>query len=324
MRIAFMGSPAEVISPLKQLLHAPRDLGFEVVLVVSQPARPVGRSGQLQDPPLAAFAKSVGIPVLQPESARDPDFLDEFRSKRIDVVVTAAYGQILSQKFLAIPKRATINIHPSMLPQYRGATPVPAALLSGDLRTGVSILFTVKALDAGALIAVAESEIFPDETAGALTSRMFDLGGSELIKALQKLRDPDFNGIPQDDAHATFCKKIEKADGQVDWNREAAVNYNRFRAFHPWPGSFSFFAGKRVTFLDMSFPGELPVPDSLPPEISGAFIFSKRFSGLLVRSGSSLLVIRRLQLEGGKPVDAASFWNGIKDRTSCRFGAMNG
>lgn len=324
MRIAFMGSPAEVISPLKQLLDAPRDFGFEVVLVVSQPARPVGRSGQLQDPPLATFAKTAGIPVLQPESARDPGFLEQLKSYRIDVVVTAAYGQILSQKFLAIPARATINIHPSLLPHYRGATPVPAALLNGDRRTGVSVLFTVKALDAGALISLAESDILPEETAGALTGRMFDLGGSELIKALQKLRDQHFKGTPQDDAQATYCGKIEKADGHIDWGRDGVVNHNRFRAFHPWPGSFSFFNGKRVSFLELSLPANNSVQGPLPSDAPGSFIFSKPLAGLLVRSGNGFLVIRKLQPEGGKPVDAASFWNGIKDRTNCRFGAANG
>lgn len=324
MRIAFMGSPAEVIEPLQKLLDAPRDEDFEVVLVVSQPARPVGRSGQLQDPPLATFAKSKGVPVLQPESARDPEFLSQLEQANIDVVVTAAYGQILSKKFLEIPRRATINIHPSLLPRYRGATPVPAALLNGDTTTGVSILFTVKALDAGALISVAESPIDPGETAEALTRRMFALGAGELLKALQKLRDPRFTGTPQDDAAATYCGKIEKSDGQVDWAREADVNYNRFRAFYPWPGSFTSFNGKRVTILEMApFDGAVFSQSALP-SVAGGFVFSKPAGGLVVKAGDGMVLIKRLQTEGGKPVDAAAFWNGIKDRTDCRFEAIDG
>ena len=201
-----MGSPQEVVSPLETLLAAGPD--FNVVAVVSQPPRPVGRSGKLQDPPLAEFAKLRGLLTLQPESARDPDFLEQLRGLDVDVIVTAAYGQILSPKFLGIPKRATVNIHPSMLPKYRGATPVPAAILSGEIESGVSILFTVKALDAGAVICAEESAIALDETSGAMTQRLFELGGLLLVKALEKLRDPNFSGEPQDDRLATHCRKI--------------------------------------------------------------------------------------------------------------------
>ncbi len=324
-----MGSPQEVISPLEQLLAAGNEFrgpqgsgGIEVVAVVSQPARPVGRSGKLQDPPVAEFAKGRGLKVLQPESARDPGFLDELRALRPDVIVTAAYGQILSKKFLAIPRRGTINIHPSILPRYRGATPVPAALLNGDAVTGVSVLFTVKELDAGAIICVEESPVLPGETAGELTSRMFQVGGKLLIDALGKLGDPAFAGTPQDDGAATYCGKIEKADGAVDWTRAARVTCNRFRAFHPWPGTFTFFNGKRVTLLEMR---EATASDSggggaLGGE-PGAFTFSKAAKGILARAGDGILLITKLQNEGGKPVDAAAFWNGIKDRTDCRFSA---
>lgn len=320
MRIVFMGSPQEVVSPLEQLLAAGGDL--RVVAVVSQPARPVGRSGKLQDPPLAEFAKARGLTVMQPESARDPEFLDALRDLRPDVIVTAAYGQILSKKFLAIPRRGTINIHPSMLPKYRGATPVPAALLNGDKVTGVSVLFTVKALDAGAIICAQEAEVLPTETADALTRRMFDIGGGLLIEALGKLRDPAFAGTPQDDAAATYCGKIEKSDGAVDWLRPAVVTCNRFRAFYPWPGTFTFFNGKRVSILDAreavgADPGGGAAGLSGVP---GSFVFSKATKGILARTADGILVIARLQNEGGKPVDAAAFWNGIKDRTSCRFG----
>jgi methionyl-tRNA formyltransferase len=321
MRIVFMGSPQEVVSPLEQLLAAGGDL--HVVAVVSQPARPVGRSGKLQDPPLAEFAKVRGLTVMQPESARDPDFLEALRELRPDVIVTAAYGQILSKKFLAIPRRGTINIHPSMLPKYRGATPVPAALLNGDKATGVSVLFTVKALDAGAIICAQKAEVLPGETADALTRRMFDIGGGLLIEALGKLRDPAFAGTPQDDTEATYCGKIEKADGAVDWQRPAKVTCNRFRAFCPWPGTFTFFNGKRVAILDAHEASAIDIGGGSAAGLSdvpGSFVFSKASKGILARTADGILVIARLQNEGGKPVDAAAFWNGIKDRTSCRFG----
>ena len=318
-----MGSPQEVVSPLETLLAAGPD--FNVVAVVSQPPRPVGRSGKLQDPPLAEFAKLRGLLTLQPESARDPAFLDQLRGLDVDVIVTAAYGQILSPKFLGIPKRATVNIHPSMLPKYRGATPVPAAILSGEIKSGVSILFTVKALDAGAVICAEESAIALDETAGAMTQRLFELGGLLLVKALEKLRDPNFSGEPQDDRLATHCRKIEKTDGAMDWTLPAHTNFNRYRAFQPWPGSYTFFNGKRVSLLEVSG-SQSSVVSSVVSSVAfsvastvGSFSFSKPDKAILVRSGSDVLVVKKLQTEGGKPVDAAAFWNGIKDRTDCRF-----
>ena len=329
LRIVFMGSPQEVISPLQQLLAAGDDSQggqgsgeFEVVAVVSQPARPVGRSGKLQDPPVAEFAKGLGLKVMQPESARDPGFLDELRALRPDVIVTAAYGQILSKKFLAIPRRGTINIHPSILPKYRGATPVPAALLNGDMVTGVTVLFTVKELDAGAIICVEEAPVLPGETSGELTSRMFGVGGRLLIEALGKLRDPSFAGTPQDDAAATYCGKIDKADGAVDWTRGARLTCNRFRAFHPWPGTFTFLHGKRVMLLEIREASAVDLGSGgAPAGEPGSFTFSKLAKGILVRGADGILLITKLQNEGGKPVDAAAFWNGIKDRTACRFSA---
>ncbi len=318
-----MGSPQEVVAPLQQLLAADGD--FNVIAVVSQPARPVGRSGKLQDPPLAEFAKAKGILTLQPESARDPEFLGQLGGLDVDIIVTAAYGQILSKKFLAIPKRATINIHPSMLPKYRGATPVPAALLQGEPTTGVSVLFTVKALDAGAIICAAESPIASDETSGTLTQRMFEFSGSILIQALEKLRDPAFVGRAQDDRAATYCGKIEKSDGAVDWSLPAGVTLNRYRAFQPWPGSFTFFNGKRVALLEVrpapNAPNSTNVRNDVDsaPIAPGAFVFSKPAKAILVGCGDGVLAVTKLQNEGGKPVDAAAFWNGIKDRSDCRF-----
>lgn len=326
MRIVFMGSPQEVISPLERLLATGPE--FQVVGVVSQPARPVGRSGKLKDPPIAEFAKSRGMHVMQPESARDPYFLDELRDLNVDVVITAAYGQILSRKFLAIPRRATINIHPSLLPRWRGATPVPATLLHGDPVCGVTILFTVKALDAGAIIVQESSEIHAGETAGDLTRRLFDLGGKLLPEALRKLADVSFKGTPQDEAEVTVCGKIEKLDGLVDWTRSAVEISQRFRAFHPWPGSFTWFQGRRVLIAAMNVIEHTDVtrivsrvsanvPEGL--DRLGKFAYDKATKQIIVRCGDGIVGVASVQVEGGKTMDAASFWNGIKDRTHCYF-----
>lgn len=310
MRIVFMGSPAPAIYPLESLLASKE---HEVVAVVSQPARPSGRKRQLLDPPVAAFAKERGLTVWQPEKARAPEFLQQLAAIGPDVVVTAAYGQILSQAFLDIPTRATINIHPSLLPEYRGAIPVPATLLDGRKETGVTILFTVKALDAGHVIARQVTPIAPEETAEVLLNRLFQVSGDLLLHALSKLSDPSFVGEPQDESRVTHCTKIAKEDGLVDWKWGADKLWNRFRAFQPWPGLYTYLGDKRLTIVSVTGVG--PGDGS---EV-GSFLFDKSQRVLLVATGSGTLLVERVKPEGGNVMDAASFWNGLKDKSQLRF-----
>lgn len=313
MRLVFLGSPAAVLSPLKQLVELGPKLGFELVGVVSQPARPVGRHGTPTDPPVATFAKAAGIPVLQPIKASDPAFLEAFAAWRPDVAITAAYGQILTDAFLAIPKRGTINIHPSLLPLYRGATPVPAALLDGATTSGVTVLFTVKKLDAGNIIVQEASPVGPREKAGEMTERLFEAGGRLCFDALKKLKDPLYTGKPQDEKLVTHCKKIDKHDGLVDWEMAAEEIFNRHRAYDPWPGTFSFIGDKRVAFLDMS------AADSHTALKPGEVTFDKHQHCLVIGTGEGVLQVTKLKPAGGKEMLAAGFWNGLKDRSHVVF-----
>lgn len=310
MRLVYMGSPTEVIAPLKVLLA---DHSHQVVAVVSQPAKPMGRKSVPQDPPLAVFAKEAGLNVLQPEKASHPDFLATLKELRPDVIITAAYGQILTDAFLAIPTRGTINIHPSLLPAYRGATPVPAALLDGLKETGVTILFTVKKLDAGAIICQERAVIEPNEKADELTDRLFRLGGELLPKALHQLQDPGFQGTEQDESKVTLCRKIQKNDGQVQWANSSKEILNRFRAFHPWPGTFSFFNDQRVVFEAITLAQQCK---NLQP---GQFEYLKPEKALLVGAGEGCIQIHTLKPAGSKSLDAASFWNGLKQRDTTLF-----
>ena len=310
-----MGSPAEVVAPLAFLHQQGPSLGHQLVGVVSQPARPAGRGGQIQDPPIAVWSKEHHIPTLQPESAKTADFLDQLRSWQPDVIVTAAYGQILSDDFLKIPKRGTINIHPSALPKYRGAIPVPAALLEGLTSTAVTVLFTVKKLDAGNIILARDFAIDDEETAGTLTARLFQESGPLLIEALQKLGDASFAGIPQIESEATFCKKIDKDSGAIDWNLAASTIVNRFRAYEPWPGSWTQMGDKRIVITTMK---KAPHPTStLAP---GVFTFDKPSKSLIVGTVDGQVQITGVKPAGGKAMDAAGFWNGLKDKSSPKFG----
>jgi len=319
VRIVFLGSPAEVIPPL-ELLADGKCGAHTLVAVVTQPARPAGRGGRAVDPPVAAWAKARGIPVLQPESARDREFLDGLRHLEPDVAVTAAYGQILNKEFLSIPTRATINIHPSLLPAWRGATPVPAALLDGATVTGVSVLFTVRKLDAGDIILQREVAIGPDETSGELTARLFVLGGEMLADALARLEDSWFGGTPQDPARVSLCGKIDKNDGLIDWRRSAADIHNRFRAFSPWPGSFTFLEDRRLVVTGMK--RLTSASGARVGSQPGSVGFDRAARALIVRCGTigdELIGITGIKPSGGKDIDAPSFWNGVRNKENAVF-----
>lgn len=314
MRVIFLGSPAEVLP----VLDALKD---QLVAVVSKPAKPQGRKKQLIDPAVAAHTKEQwpDLPILQPESAKDPEFIAAIAALKPDIMVTAAYGEILTEEFLGLASRAVINIHPSLLPFYRGATPVPAALLAGDTVTGVSILFTVKALDAGHIICQDPLDIAPDETAEQLLSRSFIHGASMLPEAFELLADPEFEGYPQDPEDVSHCSKISKTDGEVNWRWGDAEIYNRFRAFQPWPGVYSYSAKGKVIFTEMASCDQLDREgrlDQLPADIGerqpGEFIFVKSLKALVVATCHDPLLIKRLKPQGAKDQDAVAFWNGLK------------
>jgi methionyl-tRNA formyltransferase len=318
-RVIFLGSPAEVIPPLKALLD---DSGVKVVAVVTQPSRPAGRGGQMTDPPVAVFARERGIPTLQPESAKDPEFLSALSALEPDIAITAAYGQILTRRFLEIPKRATINIHPSLLPRWRGATPVPASLMAGETETGVTILFTVRKLDAGDIIIQNRYAIESNETAGALTERLFQRGAEMLPEALRKLDDSWFGGSPQDPNLVTFCGKIDKANGQVRWNSTSSEIVNRYRAFEPWPGSFTFLAGKRIVLGDIRLQNDA-FSHAPSPSLPGTIDFDKRSGRIVVATGDGTVTIGRFKPAGGKDIDASSFWNAVKSKGGGQFTSMD-
>lgn len=312
MRLVYMGSPACAIGPLEHLLSTQEEHGHEVLAVVSQPAKLVGRGRKKKptDPPVAQFAKEKGIPCLQPEKASQEDFLNELKNLNIDVIVTCAYGQILTQKFLDIPGRGTINIHPSRLPEYRGATPVQAALLNGDKDTAVTVLFTVKALDAGNIISQKDFPIDPKERYEELIFRLFKEGGPLLVDALEKLKDSSFVGIPQDEDKVSKCIKFSKEDGLIKWEDKLDVSFNRYRAFFPWPGSFCFLGDHRLVVEEMDILPLGSYEDEEQAELGANFLDKKR-KGIRVKVADGWLLFKRVKPAGSKSMEATSFWNGF-------------
>lgn len=315
MRIIFMGSPQEVIAPLESLMKICAGSDHELVAVVSQPAKPFGRKKVLTDPPLALYAKEkTAVPVLQPEKSRSPDFLETLKGLGPDLIITAAYGQILSQAFLEIPRRGTINIHPSLLPQYRGATPVQTALFDGQEKTGLTILFTVKALDAGSIIMQEEVPIDPFETSQELMPRLFKLGGEMLAPVLSKLSDPHFKGESQDESRVVECHKFTRESGQIHWDLSNQDIFNRYRAFKPWPGIFSFYQGRRVAFESV-----VPCADGPADLGCSEFKYVKSLKGLILRTKDGFLKIDQVKPEGSKSIPGSAFWNGLRLKDKGRF-----
>jgi len=305
MRILFLGSPEEVIPPLQTLFEENKK--WQLIGVVSQAAKEKGRGKTLQDPPVALWAKAKGIPVYQPLNASDSIFLEELRQLKPDLMITAAYGQILSDEFLSIPTRGTINIHPSLLPKYRGATPIPAAILAGEQMSGVSILFTVRKMDAGAIILQEQSALGDEETALDLTQRLFSQSCSMLRTAISMLEDHSFIGTPQNESAVTHCRKINKEAGSIIWTQTAKQIFNQFRAFFPWPGSFLSLGGQRIIVESMGLGGDLSLG-------AGEFQYDKTLGCFIVGTAEGNIQIRRLKPQGKSSMEASAFWNGIKSK----------
>lgn len=304
LKIVFMGSPTEVVAPLKALMQLE---SINLGAVVSQPARPFGRKRVLTDPPVAQFSKEEGLLTLQPESAKDEGFLSELRAISPDLIVTAAYGQILSQAFLSIPKLGTINLHPSLLPLYRGATPVQSSLLNGDAITGITVLYTVKELDAGDIIFQKEMVINKGETAGDLMLRLFEAYSEFWPEVFNRICTPEFKPKQQDPNKVTHCKKIQKTDGLVNWDQPATKILNQFQGLTPWPGLYSFSGKKRVLFTSMELPSLESQPTNLSP---GEFVPNRALGSILVKCEDSFISVKSLKPAGSIEVDSMGFWNG--------------
>ena len=315
MRIVFMGTPAFACPSLEALLRA----GHEIALVVTKPDKPRGRSGRPMPPEVKRAALSHGLPVLQPEDVNAPDFLAKFCEAAPDVIVTAAFGQKLGNELLAIPRMGGVNVHPSLLPKYRGAAPINWAIIRGEAETGVTIFRMAQRLDAGEIISQVATPIHPDETAGELTGRLAALGAEALVKTLADMAAGRASCRPQAPQGATRAPMLKKEDGAMDWTRPADELRNFVRGMTPWPGAFTFHAGgaapqpMRVTVLSTAAATD-PVPGAAPGVVLGV-----DKSGIAVATGRGILRILRLKPAGGRELSAEEYVRGHLTRPGDRF-----
>lgn len=278
---------------------------WSVVLAVSQPDRPKGRDLALQPTPVKQAALEAGIPVDQPAKARDPGFLERLRTLAPDLIVVAAYGQLLPQALLDIPRHGCLNVHTSLLPAYRGAAPIQWALADGLSETGVTLMRMDAGLDTGPIVTTATTPIGDDDTGQSLHDRLADLGGDLLVRSLPDYLAGRLPPHPQPAEGVSHARKITKDDGRLIWDRPAVELWRRLRAFTPWPGAFCHAEGGGKTRL-------VKVHDAVPCEGSGRP--GERIDGgksrLVVACGTGALELRILQPEGGRRMEAAAFLAG--------------
>jgi len=305
---------AELACASLRALRRPEE--FQVIAAVSQPDKPRGRELKLQPTPVKAVALAENLPVLQPARARDPAFLEQLRELQPDLVVVAAYGQILPQGLLDIPRHGCLNVHTSLLPRHRGAAPIQWAILEDDPETGVTIMRMEAGLDTGPMLATVTTPIDATDNAQTLHDRLAALGAELLVKTIPDYVRGAIVPQPQPAEGATYARKITREDGVIDWKQPARVLWNRVRALVPWPGSHTFFPGAPKPRLIKIWRAELePAPDGVPGEILRA-----DKTGIVVRCGQQALRIVELQQEGGRRLTAQEFLAGRELKAGERLG----
>jgi len=297
------------------------DRGWNMVALVTQPDRPQGRRQELIPAAIKVAAQQRGIDVFQPESINAPESLDQLRRFEPDLLVTAAYGQILSAEALAVPKLAAINLHASILPAYRGAAPIARAIQRGETVTGVTVIRMTPQLDAGGMLAVARTPIDPDETAGELEDRLAALGAPLVEETLERLLAGTVEELPQDPTQATRAPKLRKEESRIDWSQTARTIHNHVRALHPWPLADTLWTPRgrpQVRLIVLKTQVESDDPTIANVSFGTAWIVEPK--RLVVSCGAgTLLALREVQIPGKKPMPIAAFLNGYPVAPGDRF-----
>ena len=302
MKVLFWGTPDFASPPLRALVGE----GFEVVGVVTQPDRPRGRSRSTLVPsPVKEIALAEGLPVLQPDRPRGPEFVEALRALGADISIVVAYGHILPKDVIDLPPLGTLNIHASLLPRWRGAAPIQAALLAGDRETGVSIMRMVPALDAGPVLLQAPTPVADDETAGELEMRLSELGALVLVESLALVGLGEAQETAQDESRVTYAAKIEREHARVDWSRPAELVARTVRAFDPRPGAFSTLRGEDVKLFGV----RIALTDGAPSGAAGEVIAVGE-EGMLVTCGEGVVRIHDVQPAGKRRLAAADWSRG--------------
>jgi methionyl-tRNA formyltransferase len=301
LRILFMGTPEFAVAPLESLV---RGQG-QVVAVYTQPDKPTGRGRFLAPSAVKEAALTRQLPVVQPTGLKEAGVVRQLADFRPDVIVVAAYGQILPQSVLDIPEYGCLNIHPSLLPRFRGASPVAAAILAGDEFTGVSIMLMDSGLDTGPVLTQETVSISPEDTTGSLTAKLSQTAARLLPEVLARWTRGEVKPQPQNETEATYSTPITKEEGEIDWQLSAVAIGRRVRAFQLWPGCYTTWRGKRLEII-----AAVPLAGRGPTGVGRVIALKKEGAAFGVNTGKGILGVSKVHLEGKRVMSAAEFARG--------------
>ena len=304
MKIIYMGTPDFAVAPLEAILKA----GHEVTAVVTQPDRQKGRGREVQYSPVKECALSYGIPVLKPLKIKEKDAVEELRKYPADIFVVAAFGQLLSEEILNMPRLGCINIHASLLPAYRGAAPIQWCVINGEEKTGVTIMQMAKGMDTGDILLQKEVVLDEKETGGSLFDRLMETGAELIVEVLPKIEAGELTPVVQKEELATYAGKITKDMGNIDFAKSAVTIERLIRGLNPWPSAFTHYKGKILKIWEADVVSECANAENPVP---GTVIAMDKESFTLA-TGEGALRIRSLQPEGKKRMSCAEFMRGYE------------
>lgn len=300
-RVIFMGTPDFAVPPLRALIAAPH---YEVVGVVTQPDRPAGRGNKLQASPVKQTALAANLPLIQPEKLREPGVFEQLQAWQPDLIVVAAFGQILRKNVLELPRYGCVNVHASLLPRWRGAAPIQAAIRAGDKESGITYMMMDVGLDTGDMLASFAVPILREDTGGTLHDKMAALGGAHLIETLDAKLSGALTPIKQEEALQTYAPMLKKEDGALDWNQTAYAIERQVCAFDPWPGTYTHWNGQTLKIIG----GDALEGNATPGAVPGTVVPLR--DGVGVNTSEGIFKLERVQLAGKSAVEVAAFVRG--------------
>lgn len=312
MRVVFMGTPDFAVPSLRKL----HDAGHELQLVVTQPDRPAGRGRKICSPPVKCLACELGLPVDQRESVNCDAFVARLERLEPDVLVVVAFGQILCQEILDVPKAGAVNLHASLLPAYRGVAPINWAIVRGERETGVTTMYMARKVDAGEIILSRATPIGERETAGELSARLAELGADLLVETLGLIERGEAPRVPQDPSRASYARKLSREDGEIDWSRMSWEVFDHIRGMTPWPGAYTWYRGRMLHVLRAA-----PSTGAGRRGEPGEILRIDEARGIEVAAGEGSVWLVSLKPEGRGEMDAGSFARGYRPEVgSAPFG----
>ncbi len=298
-----MGTPDFAVPVLDALCSS----GHDVAAVYTRPDRPAGRGRQLSSPPVKVYAERHGIPVVQPDNLRQERTIETLASLKPQAMVVVAYGRILPPEMLRVPPFGVLNVHPSLLPKYRGPSPVTEAILDGESKVGVTVMLLDEGMDTGPILAQKETNVFPEEAADQLTRRLFALGGELLAEVLPAWETGEIEPVAQNEEEASVTRLRNRKDGEIDWSLPAEYLARQLRALHPWPGCFTYWEGRLLKVIRAR-----ALEEDAVGAVKGQVVAPGKAGGYTagVATGKGVLVLDEVQLEGRRPQPTAEFLKG--------------